>query len=152
MAKEEKYTGCGIYGLYNAVENKIYIGQSSNIRARFTQHRSNFKAKSNINPMYQEPIENFVFLVLYKMSDEDFEKYNRMFEDLFIASAERNRMGLYNRNKTYGDATASVLWAFGIYDNIENSIYEKIGCMPWMLKMMKRENKIKALERAKEGC
>lgn len=152
MVKEEKYGGSGIYGIYDVTKNKIYVGASSNIQSRFAQHRSNFRSKSKANPMYQEPIEHFVFLVLYKMSKKDFAKHGRMFEDLFIASAIRDSMKLYNQNKVNGDATGSVLFSFGIYDRIKESIHSEIGYAPWMLNMMKMKNRMKVLERMKGGC
>lgn len=151
MPKAKNYKGAGIYGLYNIVEGTLYIGASTNIQARFVQHRSRFRNRSEINPMYREPVENFAFVVLYKMSRADFEKYGTMFEDLFIASAVRDNMKLYNQNKVYRDATGSVLFAFGIYDAIKKSIQAEVGHTPWMLNMMNRKSRLKVLERIRKG-
>lgn len=151
MPKEKEYNGAGIYGLYNVLSGKIYIGASSSIGARFAQHRNNFRIKSKINSMYQEPVEHFVFLVLYKMSKAEFTKHGPMFEDLFIASAVRDNMRLYNRNKVNDDATGSVLFSFGIYDAIKKRIQAETGHSPWVLAMMKKENRVKVLERIKKG-
>lgn len=152
MSKAKDYKGAGIYGLYNIMEGTLYIGASANIQTRFAQHRSRFRSRSEINPMYKEPVENFVFVVLYKMSKPDFEKYGTMFEDLLIASAVRDNMKLYNQNKVYRDATGSVLFAFGIYDAIKKSIQSEVGRTPWMLNMMNRKSRLKVLERIRKGC
>lgn len=151
MPKAKHYNGAGIYGLYNIMEGTLYIGASSNIQARFAQHRHRFRSRSEINPMYREPVENFAFVVLYKMSRTDFEKYGTMFEDLLIASAVRDNMKLYNQNKVYRDATGSVLFAFGIYDAIKKSIQSEVGHTPWMINMMNRKSRLKVLECIKKG-
>lgn len=151
MSKNKVYNGAGIYGLYNIVTGTLYIGASSNIQARFVQHRSRFRSRSEINPMYLEPVEHFAFVILYKMSRADFEKYGTMFEDLLIASAVRDNIKLYNQNKVYRDATGSVLFAFGIYDAIKKSIQSEVGHTPWMINMMNRKSRLKVLERIRKG-
>lgn len=144
------YNGAGIYGLYNVMEDKIYIGSSSNIGKRFAQHRANFRAKSDSFPMYKEPIENFVFLVLYKMSDEDYKKYGSMMEQLFIERAKIDWMPVYNRNCTDG-AIYSVFRAFGMFDTIQDTIREKCGTKRAWIKMRGEKGKREVCESIKES-
>ncbi len=37
------YNGAGIYGLYNVMEHKIYIGKSVHIANRISEHKYNLK-------------------------------------------------------------------------------------------------------------
>lgn len=152
MRKSKTYNGAGIYGLYNLMDDAIYIGASQNIAARFTQHRWNFKNKSKVNPMYNEPIDNFVFLVLYKMSKKDFKQFGIMFEALFITKAKFDRMKLYNGNKVSDNATGYVLSAFGIWDRIKESIIEETGANPWQIRLMTDNTKKKILASYKGAC
>lgn len=142
------YSGAGVYGLYNVMENRIYIGESANIEKRFCEHRRNFASKSTVNPMYQEPVENFAFLVLCEMSTEEHAKAGGFIESLFIAKALRERMGIYNQNKVKADITGEALFYFNIWDAIDNAIREEVGQPPWVLRMMSeksREQVVKSL-------
>lgn len=57
----------GIYKIRNLLNGKVYIGQSNNIRSRFSSHRKNYN-KSKKHPLYNAMrcygIENFEFIVL----------------------------------------------------------------------------------------
>ena len=140
------YKGAGIYGLYNVMENKIYIGASISINGRFKTHISNFSAKSKSSMMYSEPIENFVFLVLQKMTDEEFEKYGALLEHLFIIKAQERHIGVYNRNKLWKDATADVLGTLKIDEKLIESIKEKCGRSPTIIGMMSYESRKEVLD------
>lgn len=144
------YNGAGIYGLYNVMEDKIYIGSSSDIGKRFSQHRSNFRKKSNTNSMYKEPIENFAFLVLRKMTNEEFEKYGDMMEQLFIERAKMDWMPVYNKNNTHG-AIWSVFHAFDMLDTIQNEIMEKCGTRRCWIKMRSKKSRREIIERLEKN-
>lgn len=140
------YSGACIYGLYNVMESKIYIGESANIEKRFYAHKRNFALKSNANPMYQEPIENFIFIVLLEMTSDEHEKMGEFLESLFIAKALREKMGLYNRNKLNEDVTGEALFFFKIWDSIDDAIQKEVGQPPWVLRMMSEKSRRKMLE------
>ena len=91
------YNGAGIYGIYNVVDNKIYIGKSTHIHNRLSSHRSCFNRKMGNSIMYKEPIEKFVFCVILKLSDVEYKRYGDFFESIFIIQArDEHHMGLYN--------------------------------------------------------
>lgn len=135
------YSGAGIYALYNVMKNKIYIGESTNIEKRFYGHRRNFALKSKTNEMYKEPVDDFAFIVLLELSDDEHAKMGRLLESLFIAKALREGIKVYNQNKVSQDVTGEILFFFGIYDMIDDRIKEEVGQAPWNLKMMKDETK-----------
>lgn len=96
------YTGAGIYALVNVMDASIYIGKSQNIHTRFQAHRSNFKRKANVNEMYCSPIEDFVFLILYKMNDYEFNKFGAIVENIYIRYIQQRwSFKLYNRTDRY---------------------------------------------------
>lgn len=139
------YNGAGIYGLYNVVENKIYIGASAHIENRFSQHRSYFSSKHGSNPMYQEPVENFKFLLLDKLSQEEFERFGGVLEHLFIIQAMRSKLGLYNQNKTSEDATGDFLWLMKTEEKLRGAVTESLGVKLWAIPMMSLKSRISLL-------
>lgn len=151
MRESKHYSGAGIYCLFNVMDNVIYIGASDNIANRFSQHRANFKKAATINSMYQEPIENFVFLVLRKMTHKEFQKYGNMFEQLFIASALKDGMKLYNVINVRKDVTGTVLFAFDMYDAIKKTVKSATGSTPCTIGMMSAKTRRKLLDRLKEA-
>ena len=144
------YRIAGIYGLYNVMQDKIYIGMSSDIGKRFAAHRASFRKHSNANPMYQEPLEHFAFLVLREMTSEDFSKYGKMMEQLFIERAIIDGMRVYNQNCTIG-AIYEVFNAFDMYDTIQNKIMEECGTRRCWIKMRSDKNKQEIIARINQG-
>ena len=140
------YKGAGIYGLFNVMENKIYIGASSNIAGRFATHKRNFRVKSKTNTMYNEPIENFVFLILDKMKQDEFAKYGDMVEQLFIAQAQRNNFGVYNQNKTDEDVTWRARSVFQTEEKLYGAIQNSCHVLPWTIRMMSERKRRAVLE------
>lgn len=141
-----EYHGAGIYGLYNVVKDKIYIGASSDIGHRFSSHRSNFRTHSGSNPMYKEPLEHFVFLVLRKMTDEEYAKYGYMMEQLFIERAEMDYMRVYNKNSRHS-AICRVFEAFDMYDTIQDEIRKACGTRRCWLKQMNAKSRQDVLDK-----
>lgn len=120
------YNGAGIYGVYDVVKNKIYIGKSEHIERRFQNHKYNFKTGNKKFPMYQEPIEHFAFLVLCKLTEKEYERFGDMLEELYIFQARRMNIPVYNRN-LISDRIYSVLWVFKVEEHIAKAIKEKYG-------------------------
>lgn len=145
------YSGAGVYGLYNVVENKIYIGISANIEKRFSQHRAYFSCKSKSNPMYSKPIEDFTFLVLDKLSQDEFERFGGILEHLFIIQARRSKLGLYNRNKTSEDATGDFLWLMNTDGKLKEAVSEDLGVNLWAVPMMLEKSRKKLLLDSKKA-
>lgn len=62
----------GIYKIVNKINNKIYIGQSVDINARFSQHK--YTIKKNINhPLYNAfrkyELDNFEFIIIEEIEN-----------------------------------------------------------------------------------
>lgn len=77
MAKERI---CGIYKIANRINNKVYIGQSINIEARWREHKSDFKARRDRHNVYFQRSwdkygeENFEFEIIETCLKEDLDK------------------------------------------------------------------------------
>ena len=80
----------GIYKITNKLNNKCYIGKSSNIKERFTYHKQNYQCKTKDwnKPLYKAfrkyGIENFDFSVIEKMTEKDYEKFSNNREQYWI--------------------------------------------------------------------
>ena len=146
-----KYHGAGIYALYNVMKNKIYIGASCHIEQRFSAHKSNFRAHSQSNPMYEEPIDDFAFLVLQKMTANEYKKYGSLMELLFIIQAQQSGMKVYNQNKLRKDATDNVLGTLKVEEMLYGAIREKLNVRPWTIKMMNEKSKRSICDNMKHG-
>lgn len=141
------YNGAGIYGIYNVVDNRIYIGKSTHIHNRLSSHRSCFNRKIGNSIMYKEPIEKFVFFVILKMSDMEYQQYGDFFESIFIIQA-RETMGLYNSSKSHDSALTTVLYFFKVRENIRYGIREATGGVePYVLKTMKKTTREEFMQR-----
>ena len=143
------YNGAGIYGIYNVVDNKIYIGKSENIARRLAAHRSCFNKNQGYSYMYQEPIEKFVFCVILKLSDVEYKRYGDFFESIFIIQArDEHHMGLYNSSKEHDQALWTVLGFFGVLDNMRFSIREALGGVELgTLRNMKKESRERIIQK-----
>ena len=63
----------GIYKIINCINGKIYIGQSTDIKTRFSCHKHNALVKKINRPLYTSirkyGIENFEFIILEKVDN-----------------------------------------------------------------------------------
>ena len=72
---------CGIYKIENQVNQKVYIGQSTNIATRWRRHRSEANNLNNSYPLYRAMrkygLENFSFEIIEECSREDLDSRER---------------------------------------------------------------------------
>lgn len=72
---------CGIYKIENQVNQKVYIGQSTNISTRWRRHRSEANNLNNSYPLYcamrKYGLENFSFEIIEECSKEDLDSRER---------------------------------------------------------------------------
>lgn len=110
---------CGIYIIKNNINNLCYVGQSVDIRCRWTAHKQS--AKNEKNPshntkihlaMYQLGIENFYYEILeecdYEKLDER-EKYWIQYYDSYNNGYNMTLGGESNRGETNGRALLTEL-------------------------------------------
>lgn len=72
MIKEGVYLDnniCGIYKIVNITNSKVYIGQSNNIKKRWTEHRSALNNNRHVNVHLQNAWNkygenNFEFVII----------------------------------------------------------------------------------------
>ena len=72
---------CGIYKIENQVNQKVYIGQSTNISTRWRRHRSEVSNLNNSYPLYRAMrkygLENFSFEIIEECFKEDLDSRER---------------------------------------------------------------------------
>lgn len=89
---------CGIYSIRNILNNKVYIGQSVNLRKRKTRHFSELRNHRHPNPHLQRAFNKygedaFLFSIIIYCNKEDLTYY----EDFFIKYYNSKYAG-YNIN------------------------------------------------------
>ena len=92
-----KEINMGIYEIKNLVNGKYYVGQSNNLKNRWSNHKSTYKRKFGEHPALHNAfkkygIDNFQFGVLMRLNDE---KLLKPFERWFIEHKQSWRKG-YN--------------------------------------------------------
>lgn len=96
----------GIYAIHNKINNKYYIGSSSNINARMKSHRSCMEnmggpnSKFNIDLQSEDDIKKFEFLVL-----ETFEDYQ--ITEFELRKKEEEYINKYNAYNGYNGTNRS---------------------------------------------
>lgn len=143
------YNGAGIYGIYNVLENRIYIGKSNNISARLSQHKAKFAEKSGTNEMYSEPIENFVTFVLRKMTEEEYIEFGDLLETLLIIDAERHSLNPYNKQKKNSDPYTTMMFRFRVYGKIEEAIRDATGQFVFRVEQMEPHYRAAVVQKMK---
>lgn len=72
---------CGIYKIENKINQKVYIGQSTNITTRWRRHRGEANNLDNSYPLYlamrKYGLENFSFEIIEECSKEDLDSRER---------------------------------------------------------------------------
>jgi group I intron endonuclease len=91
---------CGIYSIKNKINNKLYIGSSSNIELRWTKHLSDLRRNIHANPHLQSAWieygeENFKFEILLECSQEQL-----LLQEEIVSL----KLGVYDREKGYNIA------------------------------------------------
>ena len=86
----KKEVVCGIYGILNSVNNKMYVGQAINIYKRWKDHIDDLDEGSHYNLHLQRSWnlygkENFKFCILEECTIEELNQKERFYVDRFDA-------------------------------------------------------------------
>lgn len=94
----------GIYKITNKINNKIYIGQSNNIKRRWSEHKKHFKNYNNNILLYKAfnkyGIDNFKFEILELCSEDELNNLEKYYIE-FYNSCVKSKNG-WGYNMTYG--------------------------------------------------
>lgn len=92
-----------IYKITNLINNKIYIGQSWNIKKRWHEHR-NYKTNKHLNSsILKYGLDNFSFKILQELNSEgELTQYRLNELEKFYIKRFESYNPDYGYNKTYG--------------------------------------------------
>ena len=81
-------SNCGVYCIRCKVNNKAYIGSSTNIKSRWYEHKSDLRRGKHHNKQLQEDYnkygaDNFLYLILINCEPQMLTKYENMYMMLF---------------------------------------------------------------------
>lgn len=76
--KEDHKLVCGIYGIFNNIKNKWYVGQSKDIYKRWEQHRK-CKETNEFHKDLKNNIQDFSFVILCECDENLLNRQERRF-------------------------------------------------------------------------
>lgn len=119
-----------IYLYKNKINNKMYVGQTSNLALRKQQHKSASHNKYPIDKAINKyGIENFEFQVLVEICRMSYQEYKKDIDELetFYMNKFRNEgFVLYNMTKKGGGNTWANYNSKRVYTNVSESQKDKI--------------------------
>ena len=96
----EKEKICGIYKIKNNIDDKVYIGQSINIKSRLAEHKSALRHNRHSNTYLQHAFnkygeENFDFSIICECTRDELDELEKHYILNVYKSIDRNKG--YNR-------------------------------------------------------
>lgn len=78
----------GIYCIRNLINNKVYIGQSLNIKQRIRQHKSQLNLNKHTNSYLQRScnkygLSNFEFIIVKECTIDEIDKFEKYYIDKY---------------------------------------------------------------------
>jgi group I intron endonuclease len=100
----------GIYCLYNATEQLIYIGSSSDIANRFIEHRSALNGREHVCKRLQQVWnrhgrKGFEFLILETCCNHELLRFEQL---TLIAASQIPGLTVANSNKSYSKSCGKI--------------------------------------------
>lgn len=91
----------GIYKITNKINNKIYIGKSSNIEERWKYHKTRYTYEKDYDKTLYRAfrkygIENFSFEIIEEMTQSDYNKFANNREEYWITYYDSIKQGYNN--------------------------------------------------------
>lgn len=79
---------CGIYEIINVINNRRYIGQSTNINARFRSHKNKLRKNQHRNPYLQNAWnkygeQNFIFNIIKICNDVELDEFEQKYIEIY---------------------------------------------------------------------
>lgn len=79
---------CGIYEIINVINNKRYIGQSTNINTRFRSHKNKLRKNQHRNPYLQNAWnkygeQNFNFHIIKICNDVELDEFEQKYIEIY---------------------------------------------------------------------
>lgn len=167
---------CGIYGIKNKINNKIYIGQSINIEKRITRHKTHLKHNKHANQHLQNSYnfylkEAFEFVILEEVDESLLNQKEQTWIDslpkeqiynnqLFIEDKTAHRNSFYGKKHTDATKLKMSEWKKTNYLGENNPNYGKKYDTQVKLKMTLNNSTTKLgvkevleiVDLLKEGC
>ena len=133
-----KYDKSGIYAIINRDKIKAYVGQSTNIKQRATQHKMKIsKSDHDIEEINKDCKDDFSFLVLHRFYDENVSKCKLdLYEKLYMFTLAKAGFDLYNRNgvgyykninEIANNICCDMVFNIGAMENLSDAYFEKYG-------------------------
>ena len=81
----------GVYIIFNLANGKVYVGQASNLKERYTNHWTNYGVNKNhnehlSNAFKKHGVDSFVFVILNWIAIEFLDDYEQFYLDYFEAA------------------------------------------------------------------
>ena len=130
-----------IYGIKNTVSGKMYVGKTTNVKRRFTRHKTLLKNNKHWNQHLQRSynkngINCFEYVIL-EMCEErelaeteqkwiDAYKPNIFNQELFVADKKNNKNSFYGKKHTVETKEKMSQAKKGLYEGCKNPNYGKI--------------------------
>jgi group I intron endonuclease len=110
---------CGIYCIKNKINNKVYVGSSTNCENRFKQHKFKFLSNSHPNKHFQTSI------IKYGLDNFSFEILETCLEDNLLINEDKwiKELNALNPKNGYNKKTANrIVWADELKRNHLNAV------------------------------
>ena len=131
-----KYERSGIYAIINRTKGIAYVGESTNVKTRATQHKSQIKqGKHPIEELNRDKEDALCFVILHKFYDKTpTQEELNFYEKLYMYEFSDNGYKLYNQQSmSEWETTAHIAcWIAGqicfdisALDNIKDAYFEK---------------------------
>lgn len=103
----------GIYLIKNTINNKVYVGQATDIERRWTEHKRKYSLEKNKNIILYKAfkkygLDNFTFEVIEECKKEELDERETFYISLYKSYAFREDTNGYNMTEIGGSCRGCV--------------------------------------------